>query len=77
MLWGLKKAYRTSSELYMAFCPPCVPACSSRYGSTLSQEEVKAALDLLDTNKDGRIQFGEFVDWWVEKSGVETKATAA
>ncbi|KAL6774247.1 hypothetical protein ACKKBG_A24305 [Auxenochlorella protothecoides x Auxenochlorella symbiontica] len=49
----------------------------SRYGSTLSQEEVKAALDLLDTNKDGRIQFGEFVDWWVEKSGVETKATAA
>ncbi|KFM23111.1 Calmodulin-4 [Auxenochlorella protothecoides] len=49
----------------------------SRYGSTLSQEEVKAALDLLDTNKDGRIQFGEFVDWWVEKSGVETKAAAA
>lgn len=36
----------------------------ARY-TELSGDEVKAALAILDTNKDGSIQLGEFVEWWV------------
>jgi hypothetical protein len=42
-------------------------ACSARYASDLSAAEVKAALALLDDNKDGKIQLGEFVGWWVKE----------
>jgi len=29
-----------------------------------SDAEIKAALALIDTNKDGTIDFNEFVRWW-------------
>lgn len=33
----------------------------------LSLDEIKAGVGLLDKNKDGAIQFNEFVDWWVKR----------
>lgn len=37
---------------------PCLP-CSARYAPELTAAEVKAGMQLLDTNKDGSIQLGE------------------
>jgi Ca2+-binding EF-hand superfamily protein len=37
---------------------------------------VKAALEVLDTNKDGNIQLGEFVEWWVATGGPSASASA-
>ncbi|KAL4858797.1 Calmodulin-4 [Chlorella vulgaris] len=34
----------------------------------LSEPEVKAAFDLLDTDKSGAVDFGEYVVWWLEKT---------
>ncbi|PRW44570.1 calmodulin 1 [Chlorella sorokiniana] len=33
----------------------------------LSGEEVQAAFDLLDTDKSGTLDFGEWVEWWLQK----------
>jgi calmodulin len=34
------------------------------YAPDLSTPEIKAALECIDSNKDGSIQFSEFVRWW-------------
>ncbi|PSC75550.1 calcium sensor EFh [Micractinium conductrix] len=39
----------------------------AQYAPELSAAEIKAGLQLLDTNQDGQIQLGEFVDWWLKK----------
>ncbi len=33
-------------------------------GAEMSAEEVRVGLDVLDTNRNGRIDFHEFVEWW-------------
>eukprot|EP00877_Chromochloris_zofingiensis_P010488 jgi/Chrzof1/5693/Cz16g12010.t1 len=38
-------------------------------GLQVSQEEAKAALEVMDNNKDGYIEFDEFVKWWAERKG--------
>lgn len=48
---------------------PTTSLRSAQYAPELSAAEVKAALEILDTNKDGQIQLGEFVDWWLKKIG--------
>lgn len=36
----------------------------AEFAPDLSNEEMKAALQLIDTNKDGFIEFDEFVRFW-------------
>lgn len=45
------------------------------YAPELSPAEIKAGLEILDTNMDGSIQLGEFVAWWVEKVQPPSAAT--
>lgn len=33
-------------------------------GAVVTDEEVKTGLDVLDSNRNGRIEFEEFADWW-------------
>jgi hypothetical protein len=40
---------------------------SAKAAPQLSSEEVEAALDVLDLDKSGGIDFGEFVAFWVRK----------
>lgn len=40
------------------------PRCG-RYAPQLSAEEAEAAMSVLDANKDGGIDFSEWVQWWV------------
>lgn len=42
--------------------------CSS-LGKELDGDEVKEAVKLLDSNNNGYIEFNEFVDWWLKKTG--------
>ena len=58
----------------LASALPCLSPCSAKYAPELSGEEVKAALEVLDTNKDGNIQLGEFVEWWVATGGPSASA---
>lgn len=33
----------------------------------LNEQEIKVALELIDTNKDGTIEFDEFVRFWLKQ----------
>ena len=46
---------------------PCC-CCSTEAAPHLSSEEVQAALDVLDTDRSGTIDFPEWVSWWVSKA---------
>lgn len=46
-----------------------MPCCSQAEGQKLDDNEVKAAIKLLDKNNDGFIEFDEFVSWWQNKVG--------
>lgn len=48
---------------------PLPPCCSAETAPHLSSEEVQAALDVLDTDRSGSIDFTEWVAWWVAKAG--------
>lgn len=39
----------------------------AKYAPELTDEEVSAALMLLDKDKSGSINFAEFVDWWLKR----------
>lgn len=39
----------------------------AQFAPELSAAEVKAGLQILDSNKDGQIQLSEFVEWWLKK----------
>lgn len=39
---------------------------SAQFAPELTAAEVKAGLEILDSNKDGQIQLGEFVEWWLK-----------
>ena len=41
--------------------PTCLRRLCNKYAPSLSNEEVKAALGVLDKNNDGKLQFDEFV----------------
>jgi Ca2+-binding EF-hand superfamily protein len=45
------------------------PGCSDRLGKDLNEAELKEAINVLDTNKNGYIEFNEFVAWWTAKAG--------
>ncbi|GMH36730.1 hypothetical protein BSKO_04603 [Bryopsis sp. KO-2023] len=45
-------------------------------GQTLTDDEVKAAMEIVDTDKSGVIEFDEFVDWWVNKVNPEKVANS-
>ena len=45
--------------------------CSQAEGQKLDDNEVKAAIKLLDKNNDGFIEFDEFVSWWQNKVGLQ------
>ena len=49
-------------------------ALSKRLGVEMSDKKGKAAMEALDTNKDGVLSFEEFVAWWGE-SNAETATT--
>ncbi|KAL4428570.1 hypothetical protein ABPG77_008882 [Micractinium sp. CCAP 211/92] len=38
----------------------------AQFAPELTAAEVKAGLEILDSNKDGQIQLGEFVEWWLK-----------
>ena len=40
---------------------------SEALGTPLEEEELTAAMKILDTDESGVIEFYEFVDWWVNK----------
>ena len=40
---------------------------SEALGTPLEEEELNAAMKILDTDESGVIEFDEFVDWWVNK----------
>lgn len=41
--------------------------CRSQQNISLSEDELTAAMKLLDKRGSGYIEFDEFVDWWVNK----------
>ncbi|KAG2447161.1 hypothetical protein HYH02_007907 [Chlamydomonas schloesseri] len=45
-------------------------------GKELSDEEYKEALRLLDTSKNGYVEFDEFCDWWTKSKGSKGAAAA-
>lgn len=47
--------------------PLSTSPCSAQFAPELSAAEVKAGLQILDSNKDGQIQLSEFVEWWLKK----------
>lgn len=49
--------------------PPTIHRVHSEatFEEPLSVDEIKAGVELLDTNQDGAIQFDEFVSWWVKR----------
>lgn len=42
---------------------------SDSLGQTLTDNELGAAMKIVDTDNSGVIEFDEFVDWWVNKVG--------
>ena len=49
-------------------CPLTALCCSSLYAPELDDPEVAAGFRLLDTNNDGRVEFGEFVAYWTDRN---------
>eukprot|EP00613_Pedinella_sp_CCMP2098_P006790 CAMPEP_0171599698 /NCGR_PEP_ID=MMETSP0990-20121206/3882_1 /TAXON_ID=483369 /ORGANISM="non described non described, Strain CCMP2098" /LENGTH=121 /DNA_ID=CAMNT_0012161513 /DNA_START=596 /DNA_END=962 /DNA_ORIENTATION=+ len=45
-------------------------ALCTNLGSTLEAHELEATLQTLDTDDNGKIEFGEFMAWW--KGGAQT-----
>ena len=43
------------------------PSCRSQQSINLDENELSAAMKLLDKRGSGYIEFDEFVDWWVNK----------
>ena len=41
--------------------------CRSQQNVSLNEDELTAAMKLLDKRGSGYIEFDEFVDWWVNK----------
>ena len=57
----------------------CVHRCG-KYAPQLSAEEADAAMTVLDSDRDGTIDFVEFVQWWkgvcaVAPAGVPAEQT--
>ena len=50
-----------------------MPWCSQAEGQRLDDNEVKAAIKLLDKNNDGFIEFDEFVSWWQNKVSIQLR----
>lgn len=71
---GCKPSGAESSSLILS-CPAfLLYACSAETDLQLSKEEIEAALGVLDMDKSGSIDFGEFVNWWVNKVQPATAA---
>lgn len=41
--------------------------CSDSLGQSLTEDELSAAMKIVDVDNSGVIEFDEFVDWWVNK----------
>lgn len=39
----------------------------SELSTDLNEQEIRVALDFIDTNKDGSIEFDEFVRFWLKQ----------
>ncbi|PNH07200.1 hypothetical protein TSOC_006371 [Tetrabaena socialis] len=58
--------------------PAAVPACIARLratsdlGKELTEEEVKEAIRILDTSKNGYVELDEFCAWWTKTKGQVT-----